>query len=698
MRENRLKILSNVPQILNWSNSSQEEQRKRFTWEETTNTPVVDVDVSEESDSKPAKKRTASRRVVKKKVTISIADNIIPYPDVDMELGKSISLTEVAKKEAARQVHDTHTRIVTESEPELAKKKTGSIKQEAADCMQALKESKKTSRRQPGTELAKKKTGSIKQEAADCMQALKESKKTSRRQPGTRGSNKGTGVSPGVLDESTVIPATSSERTDEEKKDDTDDDKSIDLEMTDDEENDDEFVHGVEQVNDDEDEEMTNAEVEESRNSDGENTDAAKMDAKKIEEIKDDAKKAELPPTSSSLSVSLCFVHVTTTHLPSVSTIPPVHHQTKAPILTPPITTDAPTITTVVPESNALSAIQLRVAKLKKDVSELKKIDHSDKALATLKSQVPTKHSVKLAPESSKIQKPAINLEQESKKSASKIRKIKREQAEKQKMPKYTIKSTDKATLKEGEEPKSQSLPRNHPPPKKTPKGKAPSKGSKTIKSTSAKEPDKEPIAEVVMDDAVNTTAKLDWNNPEGDHFPFDMSKPLLLQGRPGHLTVTVDYFFNNDLEYLKTSDPEKTYTTSITKTKVARVKKLHGYGNLEEVVVQIANRKLRKFKEGNFVDLHLNDIEDMLLLAVQHKLFHLNESDIVDFIAALRMFTKSLIIKHRVEDLQLGVESYEKKLNITAPQQSFPEIKFKELYIPSYKPPGSALQHESSL
>ncbi|GKE35255.1 hypothetical protein Tco_1454577 [Tanacetum coccineum] len=190
-------------------------------------------------------------------------------------------------------------------------------------------------------------------------------------------------------------------------------------------------------------------------------------------------------------------------------------------------------------------------------------------------------------------------------------------------------------------------------------------------------------------------TDKLDWNNPEGDRYPFDLSKPLPL-----------------------------TYTTSITKTKAARydivgiedmvpmlwstikhaydkdvakgikhwgkgVKKLHGYGHLEEVVVKRADRQLCKFKEADFVDLHLNDIEDMLLLVVQHKLFHLNGSDIVDFIAALRMFTRSLIIKRRVEDLQLGVESYQKKLNITAPQQTFLEIEFKELYTPSYKPPG---------
>ncbi|GJX84413.1 hypothetical protein Tco_0335187 [Tanacetum coccineum] len=394
-----------------------------------------------------AKKRTASRRVVKKKVIISATNNIIPDPDVTLELGKSISLTEAAEEEAARQVHATHARIVTESVLEPA-------------------------RRRPSE-----------QEAAYTMQALKESKKTSRRQPGTGGLSEGTGSIPGVLDESTIVSTTSSEGTgtkpgvpdeekvtseenvilewgseqeskyseedqgddeefdwidsdeDEEKKDDTDDDKSINLEMTDGEETDDDFEHSVEQVNDDEDEEMTNAEVEEYGNGDEENTDAAKTNAKKTKEVKDDAKKAELPPTSSSLSVSsgfgdqflkvssdtslvstvkdttdaeinslldikIQYEPVVTTPIPetplvapstnllslsSVSNIPPVPHQTTTPIPTPPITTDAPTITIVVPESDALSAVQLRVAKLEKDVSELKKIDHSIEALATLK-------------------------------------------------------------------------------------------------------------------------------------------------------------------------------------------------------------------------------------------------------------------------------------------------------------------------
>nr|GFD08845.1 hypothetical protein [Tanacetum cinerariifolium] len=51
------------------------------------------------------------------------------------------------------------------------------------------------------------------QEAADIMQALKESKKTSKRQFGTRGSHEGTGSKPGIPDESTIVSATLSDGT-----------------------------------------------------------------------------------------------------------------------------------------------------------------------------------------------------------------------------------------------------------------------------------------------------------------------------------------------------------------------------------------------------------------------------------------------------------------------------------------------------
>ncbi|GKE04001.1 hypothetical protein Tco_1396019, partial [Tanacetum coccineum] len=57
---------------------------------------------------------------------------------------------------------------------------------------------------------------------------------------------------------------------------------------------------------------------------------------------------------------------------------------------------------------------------------------------------------------------------------------------------------------------------------------------------------------------------QLDWANPEGDKCPYDMSKPLPLQGPPGHLTILVDFFFNNDLEYLKTGNKERKYVASL--------------------------------------------------------------------------------------------------------------------------------------
>ncbi|GJU87668.1 hypothetical protein Tco_1295214 [Tanacetum coccineum] len=396
---------------------------------------------------------------------------------------------------------------------------------------------------------------------------------------------------------------------------------------------------------------------------------------------------------------------------------------------------------------------------------ELKKIDHSAEALATLKSQVPTvfehylgskidddlqkvlqrhtvdliqKYSEKPAPESSKIQNPTINLKQESEKSALEIRKVKKELVEKQKMPKYTIKSTNKATLKEYDQKSAlyQTMhenksfnrnPANHAlyhalmealiedenamhkgvadtvknhkrqhdddddpsarpnqgnktnrrrtkesesskkpsTTKETSKGKASSKISKTGKSATAKELIEEPTAEVEMDDAVNTpteyvihdsnhrhddstqakdkalfqdwfkqplrpptpdpkwnkhqvvldqpeqpwfnqmvsvakdpltfdnliatpidffnSIKLEYNmegcfkaltnrlNQEGDRCPFDLTKSLPLKGRPCHLTVAAEYFFNNDLEFLKSYDPKKKYTTSMMKTKAAR-------------------------------------------------------------------------------------------------------------------------------
>ncbi|GJX49676.1 hypothetical protein Tco_0276521 [Tanacetum coccineum] len=69
---------------------------------------------------------------------------------------------------------------------------------------------------------------------------------------------------------------------------------------------------------------------------------------------------------------------------------------------------------------------------------------------------------------------------------------------------------------------------------------------------------------------------------------------------------------------------------------------------------------------EGEFPRVNLRDIEDMLLLLVQKKLSNLERDVIFNLNVALRMYTRCVVILKRVEDLQLGVKSYQKKLNIT--------------------------------
>ncbi|GJS08116.1 hypothetical protein Tco_0364912 [Tanacetum coccineum] len=75
--------------------------------------------------------------------------------------------------------------------------------------------------------------------------------------------------------------------------------------------------------------------------------------------------------------------------------------------------------------------------------------DDLQKVLQRYTADLIQKYYVKPALEPIKIQTSTTDLEPESEKSASKIHNIKNEQAEKQKMSKYTIKSIDKAALKE---------------------------------------------------------------------------------------------------------------------------------------------------------------------------------------------------------------------------------------------------------
>ncbi|GJT34466.1 hypothetical protein Tco_0924885 [Tanacetum coccineum] len=105
------------------------------------------------------------------------------------------------------------------------------------------------------------------------------------------------------------------------------------------------------------------------------------------------------------------------------------------------------------------------------------------------------------------------------------------------------------------------------------------------------------------------TTECLNWHNPEGKQYPFDLCKPLLLiPDFRGRQVIPQDYFINNDLEYLKVGGLSRRYSTSVTKTKAATYEikwiedmvlnlwspvKQYDYGHLEEIEVRREDQQL---------------------------------------------------------------------------------------------------------
>nr|GEZ46502.1 hypothetical protein [Tanacetum cinerariifolium] len=536
------------------------------------------VDVSEESESKPepepVKRKTSSKRRVNKKVTLSVDDKIVfDDPDTALELGKIVTRS-VLEPNKRRNLGTFDPPKELKGFPSLTTEE-----QEATDIMQALKKARRLARDNQVLE------AQVKELVLYRGFSMKQESKYSVK-----------------------------DRLDDEEKD----DKKGDAGDEDDETKYDEddiykykiYVHKVE------DEEMLNSKVDDSNKGNEELTDAAKVDAEKTLELKDDDKKTKLPPTSSSLFVSLGFA--------------------------------------LIDDENAM-----------------------DKGVADIFQDHKRKHD---DDEDNDDEDPLARPKQGSKtsKSASAIEPVKEPIAE------VVMDDAGDDVVHDDDQPQDASEP----------------KTSKTLNPewfTQPRPPTHDPECkkhQVVLDQPEQTwfnqmvfatkypltfddlmatpvdffnieleyhfqecfnelTDMLVWNNLKSDHYPFDLSKPLPLKGHPGHLIVAADYFFNNYMEYLKSFDPkgiEDMVPTLWSPTKVR-------YGHLEEIMVKRADHQFYKFKEGDYVDLHLNEIEDMLLLAVQHNLFHLTDIDIVDFIVASLMFTRSLVIKKRVEDLQLGVE-----------------------------------------
>ncbi|GJS11312.1 hypothetical protein Tco_0368108 [Tanacetum coccineum] len=213
------------------------------------------------------------------------------------------------------------------------------------------------------------------------------------------------------------------------------------------------------------------------------------------------------------------------------------------------------------------------------------------------------------------------------------------------------------------------------------------------------------------------THDQLDWHNPEERLYPHDLSKPLPLiqNARGGSLsqryttsitkTKVAEYghvkwiedkvprsiWISIQVVYDKHAywgtyhwGPKRQsfyrYVTNMETSKYVysihriifvtslKIMEFFGYKHLEEIIVRRQDDQLYKFREGDFKRLRCQDIEYMLLLLVQGKLTNLNLDERFALNVALRMYTRRIVIQKCAEDLQLAVESYQKKINLSRP------------------------------
>ncbi|GJT65668.1 hypothetical protein Tco_1017148 [Tanacetum coccineum] len=199
-------------------------------------------------------------------------------------------------------------------------------------------------------------------------------------------------------------------------------------------------------------------------------------------------------------------------------------------------------------------------------------------------------------------------------------------------------------------------------------------------------------------------TERLDWHNPEGKPYPFDLRNPLpLIPDHRGRQVIPQDYFINNDLEYLKGGSLSRQYLTSITKTKAATYKikwiedmgvkrqRFYKFASNSDSMKDVYSKKriiavtrlkiVKRYDYGYWDEIEIRREYQQLYKFKEDKCFDLN--------VALRMFTRRIVIQRRVEDLQLGVKSYQKKINLTKLDTFRSNLKNRTTYTAYSDPQG---------
>nr|GEY11953.1 copia protein [Tanacetum cinerariifolium] len=107
----------------------------------------------------------------------------------------------------------------------------------------------------------------------------------------------------------------------------------------------------------------------------------------------------------------------------------------------------------------------------------------------------------------------------------------------------------------------------------------------------------------------------------------------------------------------------------------------MYGYDYMKKIVLRRADLNEHVIAERDFKYLYPSDFKDTYLLNLQGYLNHLPPKDKTILTTAVNQWTRHLVIRQRVEDFQLGIESYQIQLNLTKPQWDATGFEYKHDY-----------------
>ncbi|GJW84314.1 hypothetical protein Tco_0157459, partial [Tanacetum coccineum] len=143
------------------------------------------------------------------------------------------------------------------------------------------------------------------------------------------------------------------------------------------------------------------------------------------------------------------------------------------------------------------------------------------------------------------------------------------------------------------------------------------------------------------------------------------------------------DIVWESIKEILASSHPQK--ITPLVQSFIKTYWELgHEHKFIIEIVARRANECIVLITESDYKNLNKNDIEDIYLLIMNDKVPNYAETGLL---WSLSVFVRSLVIWERVHDFQLGIESYQQKVNLTAPTISFLGIKKHKMVSIIYEP-----------